>query len=61
MTYSGQFLDVLIRSSKAGQADLLRELSKGWVSKQWYMTKQLMAHVTEITVNVFAIFRQKQN
>ena len=60
-TYSGQFLDVLIRSPKAGQTNLLRELSEGRVSKQRHMTKQLVAHIAAVTENLFCnIYKKKE-
>ena len=60
-TYSGQFLDVLIRSPKAGQTNLLRELSEGRVSKQRHMTKQFVAHITVVTENIFRnIYKKKE-
>ena len=60
-TYSGQFLDVLIRSPKAGQTNLLRELSEGRVSKQRHMTKQLVAHIAGVTENHFHnIYKKKE-
>ena len=41
----GQLLDVVVAGAQAGQANLLAELGKGWVSKERDVAEQFMTDV----------------
>lgn len=43
----GELLDLLICGAEAGQTDLLTELRKARVSKQWRVSNELMENVPE--------------
>jgi len=44
-SYSGQFLNKIIGCSQGGQSDLLTELGKGWICKEWHMAHQLVTDI----------------
>ena len=46
MTYGGHLFDVGIRGSQRGEADVLRELGKLWLSQHRHMAQQLMNTVS---------------
>lgn len=41
----GQLFNILVRGAQAGEANLLGEAGKAWVSKQRRMAKELVANV----------------
>lgn len=53
-TYGSKFFDIVIRSSKRCQSDLLRELSESWIGKERSVSKKFVTYVRFRGVEWFA-------
>ena len=47
-TDRGKFLNIVIRSTKRSETYFLAELSKSWIRKERYMTKQLVTDILKM-------------